>query len=767
MKNVRVLIVEDDSSSAYTIRRMLADEGHVVVGEATSGKEAIALALSESPDIVLMDIGIEGELDGVETALEIQKTNNVPIVYLTGHSEPETVERAKRSNSFAFVLKPFTKRELAVSIELALFKSENDRKLKESEYRLSNILRNISSGIISTDIEGAIQYMNPVAEVLTETSFERAEGKMIDDIVEIRGRQVGNKIESIIQHFCSDLGHSSDEEPFQLSSLSGNVRITDLTGSEIFGPDGQGHGYVLVLHDVTEQFHAQNHIRMMATAMESLEDSVLLTDVCLENHGPQILNANRGFERTFGWQKEEIIGRSLDILESIKNESSLETVVAQCIRKGFGHKEERHTHRFEGEDILTEWTISVVNDDHGRPSQLVFIIRDMTQVRILEESLRESQKIEAVGCLAGGIAHDFNNLLTVINSYSELLSIKVEESDPNHKYVHQIRSAGKKSSDLVSQLMTFGRREEPTPRVLDLGEVTESLREMLGRVIREDIELETQYQRERYSAKADQGQIEQILINLCVNASDAMPKGGKIKIGVAGREIKPGEQSKKWDLPAGRYALLSVEDTGCGMDEATRKKIFDPFFTTKEVGKGTGLGLSTVFGIVRQSGGYIEVISAPGEGTRFAIYLPAVSGSTSARVEETEEASPSEGTESVLVVEDDETFSDCMQGLLRMHGYEVYSAGDGREALDKFREKAFDFNLLITDIVLPRMSGRELARQMVEINPAMKVIFMTGYDDEMDDHFFGPDSVLLEKPFSLSLILSKVRETLDGLLVAS
>ena len=185
MKNVRVLIVEDDSSSAYTIRRMLADEGHVVVGEATSGKEAIALALSESPDIVLMDIGIEGELDGVETALEIQKTNNVPIVYLTGHSEPETVERAKRSNSFAFVLKPFTKRELAVSIELALFKSENDRKLKESEYRLSNILRNISSGIISTDIEGAIQYMNPVAEVLTETSFERAEGKMIDDIVEI------------------------------------------------------------------------------------------------------------------------------------------------------------------------------------------------------------------------------------------------------------------------------------------------------------------------------------------------------------------------------------------------------------------------------------------------------------------------------------------------------------------------------------------------------------------------------------------------------
>ncbi len=315
--------------------------------------------------------------------------------------------------------------------------------------------------------------------------------------------------------------------------------------------------------------------------------------------------------------------------------------------------------------------------------------------------------------------------------------------------------------------MTFSRREEPSPGILDLGEVTESIKEMLHRVIREDIELVTQFHPERQCVKADQGQVEQVLINLCVNARDAMPGGGKISIGVANREISPEEQSRKWDLPTGKYVLLTVEDTGTGMNEETRKKIFDPFFTTKEVGKGTGLGLSTVYGIVKQSGGYIDVISAPDEGTRFEIYLPAVRRSDSVQEVEAEEGNPSVGSESVLVVEDDETFADCIQGILRMHGYQVQSAGDGQEALENFRDKIRNINLLVTDIVLPKMSGRELARQFLEINPAMKVIFMTGYDDELDGHYFGSDSVILEKPFSLKSILSKVRDTLDGMLVAS
>ncbi len=767
MKNVRVLIVEDDASSVFTLRKMLADEGHEIIGQASSGNEAINLALSELPDIILMDISIEGELDGVETALEIQKTNNIPIVYLTGHSEERTVERAKMTAPYAFVLKPFTKRELAVSIELALFKSENDRKLKESKYRLSNILSNIANGIISTDCDGSIQYMNPVAEVLTETSFERAEGMTIDEIVEIRSRSNEERIESVIEHFCGSKPELAEGAPFRLIPPSGNVRFTNITGSETMAPDGRVHGIVLVLHDVTEQFRAQNHIRMMGTAMESLEDSIILTDVSLEDRGPRISYANRGFERTFGWSKDEMVGRSLNFFQSDQNESSPKSILVDCIRNGHGHKEERYTRCSEGDDILTEWTISVVNDDHGHPFHLVIIVRDISQVRILEENLRETQKIEAVGCLAGGIAHDFNNLLSVINSYSDLLTLKLEETDPNYKFVHQIRLAGKKGADLVSQLMTFSRREEPSPGILDLGEVTESIKEMLHRVIREDIELVTQFHPERQCVKADQGQVEQVLINLCVNARDAMPGGGKISIGVANREISPEEQSRKWDLPTGKYVLLTVEDTGTGMNEETRKKIFDPFFTTKEVGKGTGLGLSTVYGIVKQSGGYIDVISAPDEGTRFEIYLPAVRRSDSVQEVEAEEGNPSVGSESVLVVEDDETFADCIQGILRMHGYQVQSAGDGQEALENFRDKIRNINLLVTDIVLPKMSGRELARQFLEINPAMKVIFMTGYDDELDGHYFGSDSVILEKPFSLKSILSKVRDTLDGMLVAS
>ena len=509
---------------------------------------------------------------------------------------------------------------------------------------------------------------------------------------------------------------------------------------------------------------------MMATAMESLHDSVLITDVSPDRacEGPVVCYANDRFEKMTGWVKWEIIGKSINILDSASNEVPLDVILAETIETGRDYHGERQTYAKPGEDILCEWNICAVRHPEGEISQLVFIMRDISHIRRLEENIRDSQKIEAMGRLAGGIAHDFNNLLSVINSYSDLLTIKLDNSETSMKYVKQIKAAGLRGADLVSKLMTFSRRETPSQNDIDLASVTEEIKNMLQRVIREDIELETVFEPDIQFIKADRGQMEQVLMNLCVNARDAMPDGGKIVIRVSNRTMEEVDLSHFPDFRPGNYVVLTVEDTGCGMNNETKKHIFDPFFTTKEVGKGTGLGLSTVYGIVRQSGGHIEVISAPDEGTRFEIYLPAVTKPTCHPNCEKEVNSFSNGTEKVLVVEDDETFADCIGGLLKLHGYEVYTASNGAEALQKYAEYAREIKLLISDIVLPRMSGRELATQLLEINPRIKVLFMTGYDDKLDTEFsLGVEAIVLKKPFSLNSILTKVREILDSELIPS
>ena len=443
-EKINVLIVEDDAGSVLTIRQMLVAEGYTVAGQAKSGTEAIALTLSTLPDIILMDISIEGDIDGIETARQIQKNNDIPIVYLTGYSDSKTVERAKKTTPLAFLLKPFSKKELAVTIQMALYKSQADQRLRESEYRLSNLLNNISNAIIATDKRGIIQYMNPIAEIFAETIFERAEGKPVDDIVHLHNRLSHEKIGPLAALIGEKKGDIRNGSPYLLLSPSEEQRFVDVAVSETREPCGLSHGYVIVLHDITEQFKAQDRIRMMATAMESLHDSVLITDVSPDRayKGPVVCYANDRFEKMTGWSKWEIIGKSINILDSASNEVPLDVILAETIETGRDYHGERQTYAKHGEDILCEWNICAVRHPEGEISQLVFIMRDISHIRRLEENIRDSQKIEAMGRLAGGIAHDFNNLLSVINSYSDLLTIKLDDSETSMKYVNQIKAAG-------------------------------------------------------------------------------------------------------------------------------------------------------------------------------------------------------------------------------------------------------------------------------------------------------------------------------------
>ena len=399
----------------------------------------------------------------------------------------------------------------------------------------------------------------------------------------------------------------------------------------------------------------------------------------------------------------------------------------------------------------------------GRPARLV-LARDVTARRQLEDQLRQAQKMEAVGQLAGGIAHDFNNLLTAILGCTQLLLHATPLDDARREDVEEIKNAGLRAAELTRQLLAFSRRQVLAPKLLDMNAVVANMDKMLRRLIGEDVALATELAAELGPVSADPGQLEQVLLNLAVNARDAMPQGGRLTIATANVMLTEEYAERHHRLPPGHYVLLAVSDTGVGMDAATQKHLFEPFFTTKEVGKGTGLGLATVYGIVKQSGGYIWVYSEQGHGTTVKVYLPRVAGA--AEPLPAAEAAPElrRGTETVLLVEDAAPVRTLARKSLESCGYRVLDAADGRAALELSAGHAGGIDILVTDVVMPGMSGRELAERLAPLRPGMRVLYTSGYTDDAMVHqgVLRSGVAFLQKPFVPESLARKVREVLDG-----
>jgi two-component system cell cycle sensor histidine kinase/response regulator CckA len=476
----------------------------------------------------------------------------------------------------------------------------------------------------------------------------------------------------------------------------------------------------------------------------------------------------------FGYAREEMVGQPTLFLH-VNNEALQEFrtyMYASVEEKGFLSLPEFGMKRENGELFSTEHSVVPLENDQGERIGWVSVVRDITErkraekkMAELQEQLRQSQKIEAIGRLGGGIAHDFNNLLTIIKGYSQLSLLDLKENDPLFGNIQEIKKATQRATDLTRQLLAFSRRQILDLKVLDLNTLLRDLDKMLRRIIGEDIELVTLLAEDLGRVKIDSGQIEQVIFNLAVNARDAMPSGGKLIIETANVELDEEYASAHIGVVPGRYVRLSVSDTGVGIPQEMKEKIFEPFFTTKEKGKGTGLGLSTVYGIVKQIGGNIWVYSEPGHGTTFKIYLPWVEEELDTLHGRDETDSLPMGSETVLLVEDEASVRDLAHRILSQQGYKVLEAANGEEALRVFQEHMGEkIHLLLTDVVMPLMGGKELAERLKILSPDIKVLYTSGYTDDAIVHqgVLNPGTHFLQKPSSPKTLSHKVREVLDG-----
>jgi PAS domain S-box-containing protein len=519
------------------------------------------------------------------------------------------------------------------------------------------------------------------------------------------------------------------------------------------GKDGAPAVIEETLIDITERKKAEEIFR---TAFNANPEPITIATIAEGRY----IDVNESFLRVTGHRREEVIGRTSLELEFWKSPEDRARLLEMLWEQNSVRDLEITYRTKSGEERIALDSADVI--EIAGQECIIAILRDITEKKFLEKQLRQTQKMEAVGQLSGGIAHDFNNLLGVIIGYSEILEQRLPQNDPLRKECGQIKKAGQSAASLTRQLLAFSRQQVLEPKVLDLNAIVLQVEKMLQRLIGEDVDLRATLGPALGSIKADQSQIEQVIMNLAVNARDAMPQGGKLMIETANIDLDEDYARRHPPQKPGAYVQLTVADTGEGMDAETQSRIFEPFFTTKEPGKGTGLGLSTVYGIVRQSGGHIWVYSELGQGTTFKIYLPRI-GKT-AKVENPAPglALSSRGTGTILLVEDEDALRELTRSLLEGDGYTVLEAERPDKAIEIALEHSGPIHLMLTDMVMPGMNGRVLAANLAPIRPAMKVVYMSGYTGFTHPGLAESGASLLSKPFTRDALLRKLHEVLES-----
>jgi two-component system, cell cycle sensor histidine kinase and response regulator CckA len=623
-----ILIVEDESIVALDIKNHLLRFGYKTMGPVSSAEAAFSEIDNQVPDLVLMDIKIHGEMDGIEASGIIREKYNRPVILLTAFADDQTLNRAKVSGPFGYILKPFNERELRTTIEMALYRYRMEVRLHESEERYRRLFEEDLSGDFITDEEGKLLDCNPA--------------------------------------FLSLFGFNSREDVFGLSI------------NTLFPKERQRQ-------ELWQTIQQQGIIRL---------------------------------------QEFEILRR----------DGSVATVLANMVGN---------------------------LDEHRNLQNLHGYLIDTSEMKSLEEQLRQAQKMEAIGRMAGGIAHDFNNLLTVILGYITLVNEKYVENEPLENELEGIRTAAGKATRLTRQLLAFSRQQVLNPEVIDANVLIKDLEKMLRRLVHEDISLTIFEGAENSKIYIDPGQIEQVLLNMVVNARDAMGPRGKLTIESRNMHVAETFPTPLGSVPRGDYCLIEIEDNGKGIPEDQLSLIFEPFFTTKPADKGTGLGLSTVYGIVKQSRGFVNVRSEVNKGTTFQLFFPVTDKLLRKEQIDIPEIEKYVGTETILLVEDDNAVRAVAMSILKRAGYTVIEAGNAGEALLICEQNGEQIQLLLTDYIMPHMTGDQLILRLRRIVPGLPNIIMSGYMKRVNSEKLETDAVLT-KPFKPEDLLRVVRTVLDS-----
>jgi PAS domain S-box-containing protein len=652
----------------------------------------------------------------------------------------------------------------ALASVAALMSQGIDRKraekaLQTSESRKDAILKTALDCVITIDHEGNVIDFNPAAEHTFGYASKDVVGKRMADLIipiSMRPSHEHGFARYLTTGCSSMLGKRIEITAMRADGSEIPVELTITAIGELPHPT-----FTAFIRDLTERKRAEAELRQSEERYRDLVENAhdIIYSHDLEGNYTSI---NRAGEQITGYTREESL--ALNISATVAPED-LSKTREMLRRKIAGEKVTAYEMEIiakDGHRVAVEANTKLVYQD-GVPVGVQGIARDVTERKQLEEQLRQSQKMEAIGQLAGGVAHDFNNLLTAINGYSSLALQRLEDDHPIKPYIEEVKKAGDRATNLTRQLLAFGRKQILQPLAINLNGVVSDMNKMLRRLIGEDIVLTAKLDAGVGRVMADPGQVEQVLVNLIVNARDAMPRGGNLTIETKNVELDEEYGSRHVGVAPGKYVLLAVSDTGEGMSEEVRTRVFEPFFTTKEKGKGTGLGLSTVYGIVKQSGGNVWIYSELGRGTTFKVYLPQVESEPRELGEQVVEVAPRGGSETILLVEDEAVVRGLARRILEQAGYSVVEASRGDEALRFCAEHAAEVDLLLTDVVMPEMSGKELADRLKSQYPELKMVFMSGYTDESIVHHGVLDSSVefIQKPFTPAALVRKVRDVLD------
>jgi two-component system, cell cycle sensor histidine kinase and response regulator CckA len=631
----------------------------------------------------------------------------------------------------------------------------------ESEHRLRAILDTEPECVKLLAADGTLLEMNPAGLAMIDAaSMDEVVGQNVRALVCPEHRDA---FADLIRRV---FGGQTGRLEFRATGLKGTVRWLEMHATPFRDRDGKIVAVLGVTRDVTERKRLEERVGatrlMLETVLNNIPQGVFWKD-----RTSRYLGCNAVVSRAFGLAaSDDVVGKTDYDLPGLQPEQAAffiqkDREVMELGKPMLGIVEPATLP--DGSTIWMETNKIPLRDAAGRVIGILGTWQDITARKRMEEQLQQSQKMDAVGQLAGGVAHDFNNLLTVINGYADLLLTRVPAADPMHQELEQVRNAGERAAGLTRQLLAFSRRTVMELKVLDLNAVVSESERMLRRVIGEDIELTVKPKPGLYRVKADPGQVGQILLNLALNSRDAMPRGGKLTIQTCNAEIDEVFTTRRPEVKPGEYALLSVSDTGQGMTAEVRARIFEPFFTTKGPGKGTGLGLAVVHGIVQQSGGFIEVASEPDRGATFRVYLPVIEEEAGPLSRLVKKRTAKPGTETVLLVEDEEGVRQVGELALRTHGYTVLVAANAAEALRVMDDQRDGIAILVTDVVMPGMSGSQLADSLRGRYPKLKVLFMSGYtaDAVLRHGILDGAENFLHKPFTPVSLANKVREILD------